>query len=50
MAVRAIILASLANTVFKAGVVAGLGSPGLRRRVLLSGGVVGVAAVVALLL
>jgi uncharacterized membrane protein (DUF4010 family) len=49
MAVRAVILAALANTVFKAAVVAGLGSRELRRRVVLSGAVVGAAAVLALM-
>jgi uncharacterized membrane protein (DUF4010 family) len=48
-AVSAIVIAALSNTVVKAGMVAVLGGPGLRRHVLLAGAAIVVAGVAVLL-
>jgi uncharacterized membrane protein (DUF4010 family) len=48
VAVTAIVIATLSNTLVKAGVVAALGSPALRRPVLLATAAIAVAGVVAL--
>jgi uncharacterized membrane protein (DUF4010 family) len=50
MAIRAIILAALANTLVKAGLVVALGSPPLRRRIVVATALLLVAGVVTLVL
>jgi uncharacterized membrane protein (DUF4010 family) len=48
VAVTAIVIATLSNTLVKGGIVAALGSPALRRPVLLATAAIAVAGVVAL--